>query len=212
MVERMMEQSLQQLLEAIAAPTPSPGGGSAAAIAGLLSGALVRMVAHLTLGRKKYAGVSADMQAVSEAAASYSGELAVLAEDDARAYGEVMDAYKLPKGTDTEVEARQVAIEAGLHRAAQVPLRTAQVALRILELVDEAAAKGNPNALTDAGVSALLAATAIDAAGMNVRVNIKSLDHKPTWALDMEKQLVEINVRKEQLAQNIRAKVLESIT
>jgi len=212
MLHNIAEQKLEELVEAIAAPTPSPGGGSAAALAGLIASALVRMVAHLTFTRKKYASVAADMQAVAESSAALGGELIVLAEDDARAYEEVMAAYKLPKGTEQEISARSGAIETALRRAADVPLKTAHVSLRIMKLVDEASQKGNPNALTDAGVASLLAASAVEAALMNVRVNIHSLDHKPAWALGMEPEIEQLLAEKESLSTTIRTRVLGSIT
>lgn len=214
MLENILGQRLEDLIESIAAPTPSPGGGSAAAVAGMLSAALVRMVSHLTLGRKKYVAVAEDMQVYVEAAAKYLGELAILAEDDARAYEEVLAAYKLPKDTEQEISVRLQAIEDALRRAATVPLRTATVSLQVLELAGEAAGKANPNALTDVGVASLLAAAAIEGALMNVAVNIHSLppDNRPAWAVEMGAQIKELLSKKDQLARAIREKVLGSIS
>ncbi len=212
MIQNLAEQKLGDIIEAIAAPTPSPGGGSAAAVAGLIATALVRMVSHLTYSRKKYASVASDMQAVAEGAAAAGGELIVLAEDDARAYEEVMAAYKLPKATEDELVARNEAIGMALRRAADVPLKTAHVSLRVMRLVDEASQKGNPNALTDAGVASLLAASAVEAALMNVRVNIHSLDEKTAWALGMEAEMEQLLAEKDSLAEAIRSRVLSSIT
>lgn len=206
------EQSFKDIMDSIAASTPAPGGGTAAALAGVMAASLVQMVANLTLGRKKYIGVEAKMQEVYTEAAELRGRLGELAEEDARAYEEVMQAYKYPKSTPEEEALRAQAIERALHGAATVPLRTAQAALQVLSLAAAVAQAGNQNALTDAGVAGLLASAAFTAAVYNVRVNIAMLDPRPAWAREMETQLSTMETQALGLSNAIATKVAGQIT
>lgn len=199
-------------MESIAASTPAPGGGTAAALAGVMAASLVQMVANLTIGRKKYASVEEQMQGINLKAAELKGQLSELAAEDARAYEEVMQAYKLPKTTPDEETARNKAIECALHGAAEVPLRTVQAALKVLELAAEVATAGNQNALTDAGVAALMASAALQAAAYNVSVNISSVSSKPAWAEEMAQELTAIETRASELSQGIATKVKGQIS
>jgi glutamate formiminotransferase/formiminotetrahydrofolate cyclodeaminase len=160
-------------LDRLAEGTATPGGGSAAAHAGAMAAALVAMVARLTLGKKKYASVQERMAAMAEQADRLraSSEEAVLL--DAQAFDAVMAAMKLPKGNEAEAAAREKALEAATHRAAEVPLRVAINAAATLELAAEVAETGNVNAATDAGSAGAMAVAAFTAAAMNVRVNAR---------------------------------------
>lgn len=158
-------------LEAVASSDPVPGGGSVAAYAGALSAALIRMVAGLTLGRKKYSAVEAEMAVVAGNADVLSEALSRLVERDAEAYARVSEAYKLPK----DAPGRADAINNALLRAAEVPLETARLCAQAATLAATIATKGNSNAFTDAGVAALLADAGCRGASYNVRVNVMSL-------------------------------------
>lgn len=203
------EQKFQDLMESIAASTPAPGGGTAAALAGVMAASLVEMVANLTIGRKKYQDVQAEMDSLAREVRELRGQLSELAAEDARAYEEVMDAYKYPKTTDEEKALRDSAIEKALHRAALVPLRTAKSALCVLEHADVAAEKGNRNALTDAGVAALLSSAAVEGALINVRVNLTALANRPIWAAEMEQECQVIATRQNALAEAMRKRVTQ---
>lgn len=173
------------ILDSLASADPTPGGGTAAALAGAMAASLVEMVANLTVNRKKYAAVQGEMEAVSEASRDLRISLLTLAEEDALAYQAVMAAHKLPKATEEEVAIRKAASEKAVFLAAEVPLRTAKAALAVLEQAKMAADKGNQNALTDAGVAGLIAFAALRGALYNVRINLTSLDPLPAWAEDM---------------------------
>jgi glutamate formiminotransferase/formiminotetrahydrofolate cyclodeaminase len=163
---------------AVASPTPAPGGGSVVAHVGALGAALAQMVAGLTAGRKKYAAVDADMRALASRAASLGNTLAQLVERDARAYMAVTEAYKLPKEPEEALRRRTDAIDAALLAAAEVPLETAIACADVAEVSAEAATKGNQNAVSDAGVAALLAEAACRGAAYNVRINVSSLSNR----------------------------------
>ena len=171
-----------EFLQAIASSDPVPGGGSVSAYAGALASALIRMVAGLTIGRKKYAAVEPEMTLIAANAESLADSLSKLVERDADAYAQVSAAYKLPKDTDDAAGQRAEAITKALLGAAEVPLETARLCAQAAELASAVAAKGNSNAVTDAGVAALLASAGCKGAAYNVRINVASLSDKSAGA------------------------------
>lgn len=170
--------SVTAFAAAVASPQPAPGGGSVAAHVGALGAALAQMVAGLTVGRKKYAAVDAEMRELGLKAARLGTELQKLVERDAVAYGTVTSAYKLPKDTPEQEAVRSKAIDAALEYAAQVPLETARACAAVAELAAIAAERGNTNAASDAGVAALVAEAACRGAVYNVRINVSSMTDK----------------------------------
>jgi glutamate formiminotransferase/formiminotetrahydrofolate cyclodeaminase len=177
-----------EFLDAVAAGTPAPGGGSVAALAGALAAALAAMVARLTLGRKRYEPVQEEMEAIVAEAERLRASLAARAVEDAEAYNQVVAALRLPKGTDEERSGRQAAIQDALVHAAEVPLATARDAVATLELARQAARLGNVNALTDAATAAHLARAAFEGAALNVRVNadqVKDRERATAWLAEL---------------------------
>ena len=181
-------------IERVAAGTPTPGGGSAAAHTGALGAALVAMVARLTLGRKKYAEVEAQMSAVLEEAESLRRSLTLAVEQDASAFEAFMQAGKLPKDSDAEKAARAEAVEKATFQAAEVPLSVARQALRVAELANLAASLGNLNAISDAGSGAAHARAALTAASLNVRINLLNYAQH-LRAVEMLAELVELEAK-----------------
>ncbi len=158
-------------IERLAAGTATPGGGAAAAYAGAMAAGLVGMVARLTLGKKKYVEVEAQMQSVLENADKLRADLAAAVEADSAAFDAVMDAFKLPKGTEEQSAARDAAVDQAYVHAAEVPMRVARDAVAALALAALAAEQGNVNAISDAGSAAYLARAALSGAALNVRAN-----------------------------------------
>src|SRR5512141_1483121 len=140
-----------EFLKAIASSDPVPGGGSVSAYAGALAAALTRMVAGLTIGKKKYVAVEPEMTVVAANADNLSLALLNLVERDADAYALVSAAYKMPK---EPADKRNEAITKALLGAAEVPLETARLCAQAAELAVSVASKGNSNAITDPGVAA----------------------------------------------------------
>ena len=167
--------ALRGFLDDLASSAPTPGGGTAAAVAGAMGAALAEMVAALTLGREKYASSHEAMRPIAEAAAAARTSLLDLSRQDSEAFDEVVAARRLPKTTDEEKAARDAKIAAANLRAAQVPLETARTAAGLLELIPELAEKGNPNAASDAGSAALLLEAAVQGALLNVAINLAGL-------------------------------------
>jgi glutamate formiminotransferase / formiminotetrahydrofolate cyclodeaminase len=171
-------ESLSGFVASVGSSNPVPGGGSVAAHAGALAAALAQMVAGLTVGKKKYAAVEAEMKEVGLKAAALGNQLAALVKRDAQAYAMVSDAYKLPREPAEAAARRSEAVTGALLKAAEVPLETARAAVEVAELAATVAERGNTNTVTDAGVAALLAAASARGAAYNVRVNVQALDDK----------------------------------
>ncbi len=155
----------------VASSAPAPGGGSVAALAGALSAALAGMVARTTIGKKKYAEVEAAMQDVAARADALRGDLSQTIDEDSAAFEEVMAAYRLGKEDPT----RPDAIQAALRHAAEVPLHTMQQSLAALAELKIAAGEGNVSAAIDAAAGTHMALAAVEAAGLNVLVNVKDI-------------------------------------
>jgi glutamate formiminotransferase/formiminotetrahydrofolate cyclodeaminase len=165
-------------LEELASPTPTPGGGSAAAYAGAMGAGLVAMVAGLTMGKKKYADVEAEMQAIRVVAEKLRKELTHAVDDDSSAFEALMGTFKLPKETDAEKTTRHAAIRAATINAAYIPLHVAEHVIKVMELALKCAKKGNLNAISDAMSGFAMARASLTAAGYNVRINLNSLEDR----------------------------------
>ena len=175
-------ETVSSFVASVASSSPTPGGGSVVAHVGALAAALAQMVAGLTVGRKKYAAVEPEMRDVGVRAATLGARLTHLVEADARAYGAVSEAYKMPKEPAEALASRQKAIERALIGAAEVPLETARVCGEVAEMAEVVAARGNTNAVSDAGVAALLADAACRGAAYNVRINVAALPDRSVGA------------------------------
>lgn len=190
-------------LDDLAAATPAPGGGCAAAYAGAMGAGLVAMMAGLTLGKKKYAEFEGRAQAVVAEAESLRAALTAAVAEDAAAFEAVMAAFKLPKDSATQEKLRFDEIERATLAAARVPLRVADMAVSVMRLAAQVVGFGNLNAISDGASGAALARAALTAAGYNVRININSLQNKqPGSALLAE--LVTLESRANQYEAEIR--------
>ena len=168
-------EALEAFVSRIAAPVPTPGGGSVAAHAGALGAALAQMVIGLTVGKKKYAAVEEEMKSLALKASALRRQLAGLVQRDADSYERVRSAYAMPQEPETALAARNHAIRTALLFAAEVPLETAKAAVQVGEIAAIVAERGNINAVTDAAVAALMAEAACKGAVFNVRINISTL-------------------------------------
>ncbi len=194
-------------LDVLADGSPTPGGGSAAAHAGAMGAGLVAMVARLSIGKKKYADVEDEMKAVLNEAESLRAKLTDAVDEDATSFDAIMQAFKLPKGTDEEKAARSQAIQDATLYAAQVPLQTATDAVHVMELALKVASVGNSNAITDGASGAAMARAALTSAGYNVRINLSSLKDK-TKAEELLANLQALESKADEFDASLR-KVLE---
>ena len=170
-----MEYTVRDFQAALASSSPTPGGGTAAAIALGQAASLSVMVCDLTLGKEKWEKgwpISEELLPIAVKAMSRAGELA---DEDSQAFDGVMESFKLPKQTDEEKSIRLNQIRQNTLRAALVPLETAKLSLEILKFLPDLAKYGNQNAISDVGVASLLASAACKGALFNVQINLSSL-------------------------------------
>lgn len=171
----MKEQSLQSFLDLLASNTPTPGGGGVAALNGAMGAALVSMVCNLTIGKKKYAAVEAEMQEILQQSEALRAQLADMVAKDVAVFNKVMAAYGLPRQTDTDKQVRSDAIQAALKGATLVPLETARACAKVIALTKPVAERGNINAASDAGSAAQAALAGMNSAALNVYINLGSI-------------------------------------
>jgi formiminotetrahydrofolate cyclodeaminase len=200
------ELSVGGFLSALASPAPTPGGGTAAAIAGAMGAGLAEMVTALTLAREKYAASHDAMRPIARGAAAVREELLALARQDAEAYDEVVVARRLPKDTEEQKSRRDERISAANRHAAEVPLGTARAAGGLLQAMPELARKGNPNAASDAGAAALLLEAAVQAALLNVAINLPGVSDED-FVARMRREASRLQAD----AERLRAEVLEIV-
>lgn len=188
-------------LDALAAGTPAPGGGSAAAYSAAAGAALVAMVARLTIGKKKYAEVEDKMKQLLTKAEDLRSELITSVQEDADAFDAVMAAFRLPKETEEQKANRSKAIQQAMTNAARVPLNVAGKAVAVIQLARMVVSEGNLNAISDGATGAALASAALTGAGYNVRINLASIKDKHITDLlltelqNLEKQAAELNLQ-----------------
>jgi len=167
--------TVDRFVDEVSTDSPAPGGGSVAALAGSLASALAAMVANLTVGKKGYEAAWDELAALAERAQAVKAQLVRAIDEDTEAFGGVLAAMRLPKGTPEQRAARDEAVERAYRDATRVPLATARLCLDALALAAEAAAKGNVNSASDAGVAALVARAGAEGAGLNVLTNLGSV-------------------------------------
>jgi len=181
------EMTLAKFSEVLASKKPTPGGGCASALAGALAAGLVAMVARTTAGSKKFADRAGQMTAIADEADRLRGEFLALVDEDARAFDQVMAAFRLPKEASDQQTARTQAIQQAYQAAVEPPMKVCTRSVRVLELALQVAEHGNPSAASDAGVGALLAATALEGGALNVQINLGSIKDDAFRAAQGEK-------------------------
>lgn len=195
--------SLEQFLGALASEAPTPGGGTAAAAAGAMGAALAEMVALLTLSKEKYASAHEIVRPIAEAGQLARAELLALARDDSDAYEDVVAARRLPKDTEAQKAARLHQIAVANRHAAEVPMRTAQAAVRLLAALPELAEKGNPNAVSDVGAAALLLDACVEGALLNVGINLGGIEDS-SFVAEMQRETAVL----QEASQRLRSQVV----
>lgn len=169
----LMNLSCEAFLEDLAGSTPAPGGGGAAALVGAAGAALGNMVGSLTVGKKKYAAVEADILVLNRRAAALRKRLEGLVQADADAFTPLAAAYKLPKETPEQQAHKAAVLEAALEGACAVPLEIMSACCEGITLAAEYAEKGSVMAVSDAGCAALFCKASLQAAGLNVSINTR---------------------------------------
>jgi glutamate formiminotransferase/formiminotetrahydrofolate cyclodeaminase len=179
---RLVDMTVKDFVEETASESPAPGGGSVSAAVGALGAALATMVANLSAHKRGWDDRWEEFSNWAEKGKRFHVELLRLIDEDTQAFNALMAAFGLPQGSDSEKAARKQAIQDATRKAIDVPLKVMETALASMEVVKAMAEIGNPNSVSDAGVAALCARTAVLGAGLNVRINAKGLDDKSAAA------------------------------
>lgn len=176
---KLVELKVNEFINEVDSKSPAPGGGSVAALAGSLSSALARMVSHLTIGKKRYRNLEeADQNKVllaQDILLRQKETFVELVDKDTEAFNLIMTAFKLPKETDEDKEIRKQAILDATIEAIEVPKQVVEASEVVLDALEWLYLFGNPNCLSDLGVSALLLHTTIIGALMNMKINLPGL-------------------------------------
>jgi len=175
---KLIDLSLSEFVRETASDSPAPGGGSVAACVGAMGAALGSMVANLTSHKRGWDDRWAEFSEWAEKGKVICEDLLILVDKDTEAFNAIMDAFKLPKDTSEEILARKNAVQSATKIAIDIPFRVMQLSYDSMEITEAMAETGNPNSVTDAGVGALCAATAVSGAYLNVLVNASSFQDK----------------------------------
>ena len=202
-VKKLVDMTCTGFAEETASESPAPGGGSISAYMGALAAALGTMVANLSSHKAGWDDRWEFFSNWAENGMGVMNELLYLVDEDTAAFNKIMDVFGMPKGTDEEKAARAEAMEAATLYATQVPLRTMKAAFKAFEVVRAMAEEGNPNSVTDAGVGALAARSAVMGACLNVKINAAGLKDRAT-ADALVKEAEEIQTE----AQKVEAEIL----
>ena len=187
---------IQRFLDELAAPTPTPGGGSASALAGALSASLLAMVAGLSMKKGKIPRALA--RQIQRKALAIQKRLLRAVEDDARSYEGVMAALRLPKDTERQKERRLQRLERALQRATKPPTIVCEASIELLEDSRVLLSEGNPSAWSDTAVAALLARAAMEGGFFNIQINLESIKDK-AFSDRMNRQIRQLKARAEKI-------------
>ena len=206
--KRLVNMNLTAFADETASESPAPGGGSISAYVGALGASLGAMVANLSSHKRGWDERWEEFSAWAEKGMTYQKQMLQLVDEDTAAFNKIMEAFSLPKNTDEEKQARNAAIESASKYAMEIPYRTAEIAFASMEVMERMVEIGNPNSVTDAGVGALCARTAVLGAVMNVRINASGIKDKAfTDELLAKADALEKNAEAKEAA--IRAMVAE---
>ena len=202
--------SLAEYRDALASDAPTPGGGTAAAVALSQGAALAVMVSNLTLGKERWEDGWSTAEACVKIAEPLLERGHQLAREDAEAFDLVMAAFRMPKSNDDEIAVRKSAIQEGTLGAAMVPMETAKLAYELLNILPDLASTGNGNAVTDVGVAGLLVSAACKGALFNVDINLASIPEE--MGSDLAKEASELQESCRVLSRSVMDEVRARLT
>lgn len=206
----MLEQKTTDFLEVLSSAAPVPGGGGASAAVGAFASALGMMVANLTIGKKKYADVEAEIIERKERLLVLQKKLIELTDKDAEAFEPLSKAYGLPKETKEQIEEKERVMEKALYEASIVPLEIMKTVSEVMDELKALGEKGSRIAISDVGVAVLFARAALEGASLNIYINTRLMKYREqAERLNRESDHMITEVRK--LQEEIYAGVLEKI-
>lgn len=209
--KKLIDFTLSDFAWETASESPAPGGGSISAYVGALGASLGAMVANLSSHKRGWDERWEEFSNWAVKGLKYQQELLRLVDEDTRAFNRIMEAFAMPKNTPEEKAARSEAIEVASKYAMEIPFITAKTALASMEVMVEMARTGNPNSISDAGVGALCARTAVLGGVMNVRINAGGIKDK-AFTEDLLAKAAELETKAEELEKEVRSLVLQSLS
>ena len=204
------KNEIQVFFEKLASATPTPGGGSSAALCGATAAALVSMVANLTVGRERYKESWSVMEEVAKEGERLRFKLVELANCDIKGYGDYICCIQMCKDTEEEKKLRADAMQEALIYTTEVPLRTMESCVEVVKLSLKAAQHGNPNAISDAAAAAVLAEAVVRAAACSVHANLPGIKEE-SFVLCAEKRMNEALEEAKKELDKTEAVVAESL-
>jgi glutamate formiminotransferase/formiminotetrahydrofolate cyclodeaminase len=210
--KKLINMPCKAFAEETASESPAPGGGSISAYAGALGAALGTMVANLSAHKSGWDERWEEFSNIADEGQKLMAELLALVDEDTIAFNKIMAVFSMPKSTDTEKAARAKAMEEATLYATQVPLRTMQASYKVFTIVKAMAEKGNPNSVSDTGVGALMARSAVLGAGLNVKINAAGLSDKETakkFIDDAEKFAKDAEKAEKEVLDSVNKKIQE---
>jgi formiminotetrahydrofolate cyclodeaminase len=174
--EPILTRTVDQFLDDLASGTPTPGGGSVAALSGAMAAGLISMVCNLSIGKKQYAAFEDEAREILAQSEARRAELERLAQEDIDVFNRLMSAYRLPRVTDADAASRRAAIQAVTRLATETPIKIARAIAALVPLLAPLTRSGNRAAVSDAGAAALLIQSAVPAALLNVEINLAGLE------------------------------------
>jgi glutamate formiminotransferase / formiminotetrahydrofolate cyclodeaminase len=204
--KKLVDMNLRGFADETASESPAPGGGSISAYVGALGVSLGTMVANLSSHKRGWDDRWEEFSDWAEKGQAIKDELLFLVDEDTRAFNRIMEAFGLPKGSDEEKKARLKAIQDASRYAMEIPFRVMKKAFESMEVMKAMALTGNPNSVSDAGVGALCAHTAVRGAFMNVRINAGGIDDK-----EFANKLIEEGLAIEKQAEIVEKEIVEIV-
>jgi formiminotetrahydrofolate cyclodeaminase len=193
MTDMLQSQSLETFLDTLASKSPTPGGGSVAALSGAMAAGLVSMVCAIDIQKQTTEEETEEVRSIWEQAEELRHELQNLAEADVEVFNRLSTAYKLPRTTEADAASRQAAIQKLTRHAAEVPLRTARAAARLVPLCTALSNRCSRLLVSDVGVAATLARATTQSSLINVEVNLASLTDQ-AYVREMRAQMEDMTV------------------
>ena len=206
-----MEKTLSQFQDELSSSAPTPGGGTASAVALGQAAALTKMVIELTLGKEKWESGWIHAQQANDKTEEILAKSGSLADLDSNAFDLVMSSFRLPKSTDEEKAHRAEQIRQATLHAAEIPYKTARLSLELLKMLNNLATYGNANAVSDVGVAGLLASAACKGALFNVDINLNSLptDYGQKMREACPKILSECSIIAREIMQSVKKRIAQ---
>ena len=176
---KLVDLTVREFVAEVDSAAPAPGGGSVSAVSASMGAALIRMVGHLTIPKKKFQKLDETIQEqlieAHESMKLLELKLLDLVDRDTDAFNAIMEAYRLPKETETDIKKRNKAIEQATLKAIDIPESIANIALEALKKIDLISTYGNKNALSDVGVGALTLYAGLEGACLNMLINLPGI-------------------------------------